>query len=66
MRAHNRLRMWVADGTWAKVFTALLAGVLPCGVDVPQDLGPAVCVLDAVPDVGLADHPVTPGQVWGW
>ncbi|MFF1513708.1 transposase [Streptomyces sp. NPDC058305] len=23
--AHNRLRMWAADGTWAKVFTALLA-----------------------------------------
>ncbi|MFG2486906.1 IS5 family transposase [Streptomyces virginiae] len=23
--AHNRLRMWAADGTWEKVFTALLA-----------------------------------------
>ncbi|MEV7526076.1 IS5 family transposase [Streptomyces sp. NPDC091371] len=23
--AHNRLRMWVADGTWERVFTALLA-----------------------------------------
>ncbi len=23
--AHNRLRNWAADGTWAKVFTALLA-----------------------------------------
>lgn len=23
--AHNRLRMWAADGTWVKVFTALLA-----------------------------------------
>ncbi|MFJ3880773.1 IS5 family transposase [Streptomyces sp. NPDC090077] len=23
--AHNRLRMWAADGTWGKVFTALLA-----------------------------------------
>lgn len=24
--AHNRLRKWAADGTWAKVFTALLTG----------------------------------------
>ncbi|MFF3981126.1 hypothetical protein [Streptomyces sp. NPDC001828] len=23
--AHNRLRKWAADGTWEKVFTALLA-----------------------------------------
>jgi transposase len=23
--AHNRLRMWAIDGTWEKVFTALLA-----------------------------------------
>lgn len=23
--AHNRLRMWALDGTWEKVFTALLA-----------------------------------------
>nr|ARO85769.1 IS5 family transposase [Streptomyces hygroscopicus] len=25
MGAHNRLRRWAADGTWEKVFTALLA-----------------------------------------
>lgn len=23
--AHNRLRMWAVDGTWERVFTALLA-----------------------------------------
>ncbi|MFF4392810.1 hypothetical protein ACFY0G_39705 [Streptomyces sp. NPDC001552] len=23
--AHNRLRKWAADGTWERVFTALLA-----------------------------------------
>ncbi|MFE6102150.1 IS5 family transposase [Streptomyces laurentii] len=32
--AHNRLRKWAADGTWEKVFTALLAQA-----DAEGDLG---------------------------
>ncbi|PWK71185.1 transposase [Streptomyces sp. CG 926] len=37
--AHNRLRMWAADGTWEKVFTALLAHA-----DAEGDLGWVVAV----------------------
>jgi transposase len=37
--AHNRLRRWAADGTWEKVFTALLAQA-----DHESDLDWAVAV----------------------
>ncbi len=37
--AHNRLRKWAADGTWEKVFTALLAQA-----DAEGDLDWAVAV----------------------
>ncbi len=37
--AHNRLRMWAADGTWAKVFTALIAQA-----DIEGDLDWVVAV----------------------
>lgn len=41
--AHNRLRKWAADGTWEKVFTALLAqadqeGDLDWGVAVDSTI----------------------------
>lgn len=41
--AHNRLRMWAAEGTWEKVFTALLAqadveGGLDCVVAVDSTI----------------------------
>ena len=37
--AHNRLRKWAADGTWEKIFTALLAQA-----DVEGDLDWVVAV----------------------
>ena len=36
---YNRLRMWAVDGTWERVFTALVAQV-----DADEDLGWAVSV----------------------
>ncbi|MFG2540535.1 transposase [Streptomyces sp. NPDC048511] len=41
--AHNRLRKWAADGTWERVFTALLAqadaeGNLDCVVSVDSTI----------------------------
>ncbi|MFE9361211.1 transposase [Streptomyces olivaceoviridis] len=50
--AHNRLRRWAADGTWEKVFTALLAGA-----DAGGDLDGAAVVGPGGPD---GEHVVQP------
>ncbi|MFI8392588.1 transposase [Streptomyces sp. NPDC085540] len=38
--AHNRLRMWAADGTWEWVFTALLAQADADGANDSTDGSP--------------------------
>ena len=40
---YNRLRMWAVDGTWERVFTALMAQA-----DVDEDLNWAVSVDSAI------------------
>jgi transposase len=58
--AHNRLRRWAADGTWEKVFTALLAQADSEGVRAHQHAagarqkGPRSASRTTMPSDGLA------------
>ena len=50
--AHNRLRKWAADGTWEKVFTALLAQA-----DAESDLDWVVAVDSPIVRAHQHDRP---------